>query len=321
MLPERRQPWLELTLHSQADAADAIVEQLERLGAQGVAVEDPDDLRRIVADPNETVFVDPDILEELGEDVLVRAWFYLEGDEEAEAARREAQVRQMLDEVAQFLPVGPAEIASRVVDEAEWAETWKQYYQPLRLSPRILVCPTWIEVEPEEGVECIRLDPGAAFGTGSHETTALCVAGIDDYMAPRSTVLDVGTGSGILSIVAARLGARAVDACDIDPHAVRVAEANIRANGVAEQVQLWVGGAAETERQYDLVVANLLADILIDDAALLAARLAPLGLLLASGLIAERREEVVAAFAAEGLKLHGKLEQNDWQLLIFSHED
>lgn len=313
--------WLEVLIHTSSDAADAIAEQLESLGALGVAVEDPADLIAIARDSS--VFIDPETIAELGSETLVSCWFEPSGDAGSLAdasGRTVAAIRNALRHVAQFLPVGSCRIESREIAAEDWVETWKRHYRAMPVSPRVTVAPTWDEEAeaPGEGL-LIRLDPGMAFGTGSHETTALCIEAIDTRMAPSSRVLDVGTGSGILAIAAAGLGARHVDACDIDPHAVKVARENFVLNGVAERVNSWVGSLESAGGSYDLILANLLADILISEAEGLQQQLAPLGLLVASGLITERRDEVLARFAEVGLVLHDELERNDWVALILAH--
>ncbi|MDI9469300.1 MAG: 50S ribosomal protein L11 methyltransferase [Bacillota bacterium] len=310
--------WLEVVIHTTAEAADAISWQLEDLGALGVAVEDPSDLLFIARDT--TVFVDPEALAELGSETVIRSWFEPAALSAAGDAGREitlARVRERLELVGSYLPVGSCRVEAREIAAEDWVENLKRHYRAMRVSERVTVAPTWDEdvvVGPDELL--IRLDPGMAFGTGSHETTALCVAAIDDGMAPGAQVLDVGTGSGILAIAAAGLGAGRVDACDIDPHALRVAQENFALNGVGAKVESWVGSHEAARGPYDLILANLLADILIAEAAGLAALLAPAGILVASGLITERRDEVLERFAEVGLVLREERERNDWLALI-----
>ncbi|MDI9497114.1 MAG: 50S ribosomal protein L11 methyltransferase [Bacillota bacterium] len=313
--------WLEVLIHTSSEAADAIADQLEGLGALGVAVEDPADLIAIARDTS--VFIDPETLAGLGSETLVRSWFEPAGAAaccDSGKERTVAAIRDMLGHVACFLPVGSCRIETREIAAEDWFETWKRHYRAMEISARVTVAPTWDEEAraPENGL-LIRLDPGMAFGTGSHETTALCIEAIDTRMAPSSRVLDVGTGSGILTIAAAGLGARHVDACDIDPHALKVARENFTLNCVADRVDSWVGSLESARGPYDLILANLLADILIAEAEGLKKQLAPLGLLVASGLITERRDEVLERFAEVGLVLHDELERNDWVALILAH--
>ena len=201
------------------------------------------------------------------------------------------------------------------VNEEDWANSWKQYYKPLKIGERIVICPAWEAYSPAEGELVIRMDPGMAFGTGTHETTRLVIRMLERYTRPDCRMLDVGTGTGILAICASRLGAGICRAYDIDPTAVRVARENIRDAGLdnvtcdpsdlLKQVSLEGG-------KYDLITANIVADIIIRMTPDVGNYLADDGILLASGIIAERCDDVVAAFEAAGFCVVEKLIDNDW---------
>jgi ribosomal protein L11 methyltransferase len=212
----------------------------------------------------------------------------------------------------------------RELAEANWAEAWKAHFTPLAVGRRLWVVPAWVDPAnlalPAEAV-VIRLDPGMAFGTGLHPTTQLCLAALEARVRPGAAVLDVGTGSGILAIGAALLGAGRVVGLDIDPKAVEIAAANAAQSGVA--VELRVGSieaaegvAAPGAHRFDLVVANLLAGTIIELAEALAARVAPGGALIASGILAEQAGAVGAALAAAGLALADTAVQGDWVALV-----
>ncbi len=201
------------------------------------------------------------------------------------------------------------------VNEEDWANSWKQYYKPLKIGERMVICPAWEHYTPAEGELVIRMDPGMAFGTGTHETTRLVIRLLEHYTRPGCRMLDVGTGTGILAICASRLGADTCRAYDIDPTAVRVARENIKDSGLAnvtcdqsdllKQVSLDGG-------PYDLICANIVADIIIRMVPDVGDYLADDGVLLASGIIAERCEDVVRAFEAHGFEIVEKLTDNDW---------
>ncbi len=201
------------------------------------------------------------------------------------------------------------------VNEEDWANSWKQYYKPLKIGEHIVICPAWERYTPAEGELVIRMDPGMAFGTGTHETTRLVIRLLETYTKTGCRMLDVGTGTGILAICAKRLGADICRAYDIDPTAVRVARENIKDSGLAnvtcdqsdllKQVSLDGG-------PYDLICANIVADIIIRMTPDVGRYLKDDGVLLASGIIAERCDDVVRAFEAHGFRIVEKLTDNDW---------
>lgn len=201
------------------------------------------------------------------------------------------------------------------VNEEDWANSWKQYYKPVKIGDRIVICPAWESYTPAEDELVIRMDPGMAFGTGTHETTRLVIRLLESYTRPGCRMLDVGTGTGILAICASRLGADLCRAYDIDPTAVRVARENIKDSGLSnvtcdhsdllKQVSL-EGGA------YDLICANIVADIIIRMTPDVGQYLKDDGVLLASGIIAERCGDVIACFEANGFEIVETLTDNDW---------
>jgi ribosomal protein L11 methyltransferase len=205
----------------------------------------------------------------------------------------------------------------RELAEANWADAWKEHFTPLQIGERFWVIPAWIDpatVPAAAGGLVIQLDPGMAFGTGLHPTTQLCLAALEARVRPGDTVLDVGTGSGILAIGAARLGAARVVGVDIDPRALAIAATNAALNGVALEIR---SGRLEDagEALFDLVVANILAGTIIEMAPALAARVRPGGLLIVSGILAEQAEAVCAGLAAAGLAPVGETASGDWVAL------
>lgn len=201
------------------------------------------------------------------------------------------------------------------VNEEDWANSWKQYYKPIKIGEKIVICPAWEDYTPADGEMVVRMDPGMAFGTGTHETTRLVIRLLERYTKPGCRMLDVGTGTGILAICASRLGAALCRAYDIDPTAVRVARENIAESGLPnitcdpsdllKQVSL-DGGA------YDLICANIVADIIIRMTPDVGRYLKDDGILLASGIIDERCDDVVAALEAHGFKVVERLQDNGW---------
>ena len=206
------------------------------------------------------------------------------------------------------------------MNEADWTETWKKYYKPLKLSPHVTVVPAWDEEYfPEKDEKIIRMDPGMAFGSGTHETTRLCAMLLEKHMEKGAYVLDVGTGSGILAIAASKLGADRVRCYDIDPVAVRVAGENIVSNGCCN-VECGVSDLLKNvsleEGQFDFVTANIVADILIRMAGDIGAYIREGGLLAVSGVIDRQAKQVLCAMEEHGFVLADELEENDWHAML-----
>ena len=201
------------------------------------------------------------------------------------------------------------------VNEEDWANSWKQYYKPIKIGEKIVICPAWESYKPAEGELVIRMDPGMAFGTGTHETTRLVIRLLEKYTTTGCHMLDVGTGTGILAICASRLGAKTCRAYDIDPTAVRVARENIKDSGLqnvsCDQSDLLKQVSLE-EGKYDLVCANIVADIIIRMTPDVGDYMKDDAVLLASGIIEERCDDVVSAFEAHGFKVVECLTDNGW---------
>lgn len=235
-------------------------------------------------------------------------------------------VRRALGHLQAFeiRPIG--ELQTRVVHEEDWAEAWKEHFPVLRVGHRLVIRPTWREHQAAPTDVVLSLDPGMAFGTGLHPTTRLCLAGIEQWadsaLLSDARVLDVGTGSGILAIAAALMGASYVLGVDIDPVAVETTKANAAANDMADFIEARTGSLplAEPER-FHLVVANLISGLLIDLASELAATLRPGGRLLAGGIYKDREAEVQSAFESAGLRVVGRLAEEDWVALEMEPAD
>ncbi len=202
------------------------------------------------------------------------------------------------------------------VDDEDWAEAWKKYFKPFSVG-RIVVKPTWEEYEPAEGELIVELDPGMAFGTGSHPTTQLCLTVLQKLIKGGETVLDVGTGSGILAIAAAQLGASKVVGLDNDPIAVKIAQENVAALSLGSTITIIQSASPnEVDTTADVVVANILAGVIVDMADALLAKMKPGGLLLTSGIIEDRAGEVDAALRQIGLEHLETLHSGEWVAMI-----
>jgi ribosomal protein L11 methyltransferase len=242
-------------------------------------------------------------------------------------------IEVMLALIGQALPHGLPEPRLQFVGKSDWAESWKEHFYVVRVGRHFVVKPSWREYSPTTGDIVIEIDPGLAFGSGLHPTTQLCLKILESMPLQGRTLFDVGTGSGILSIAAAKLGAKSVRAVDVDEIAVRVAGKNFARNGLyplpdpgsiagkGAQVETAVGSAAETGgRRWQIIVANILAHILIELIPDLAVALAPGGHLILSGLIAEQEAAVITAATAHNLRLIDRRTEEDWVALVVTQE-
>ena len=293
--------WLELTLEVDVEAVEAVSEIFGRLG-RGAAVRPT----RLIRDPADELSAreDPTAPYEITAHLP---------DDAAAPAAVEATERALWHLQAFGLrPVG--ELRVRPVDETDWAESWKAGYVPQRIG-RVVVVPSWLDEPIGPGEVELRLDPGMAFGTGLHPTTRGCLTLLQQVSPMPPAVLDVGSGSGILALAALRLGAVQAVCWDTDPVAIEATLANAAANGLAGQVTAHPGTLPAEPMdgvRYELVLANLVAAVLIELAAPLAAHVAPGGTLLASGIIDGRADEVLAALTAAGFIVEERLGDGDW---------
>ena len=298
--------YTEVTVSTATRGAEIVSDILMRLGAAGTQILDRADL----PDPSKPTanweLMDQSVIDAMPEDVQVKAWF----DEES-LNRIIGSLREQLS-FLQGQDLGTLEISLQGVKEEDWAENWKQYYKPFRLGKHMVVKPTWEPWDAQADDLVIEIDPGMAFGTGTHETTAMCVGLIEKYYQGGS-LLDVGTGSGILAIAAARLGAKDIVAVDIDPDAVRVARENVAHNGLTDAIDVRRGDLLQgLNRAFDFAVANILAPVICLLAAPLKAHLTPGGRFLCSGVIAEAEAEVTQALLDAGYVIDEIQHKGDW---------
>lgn len=297
------QHWIELAIETDSELAEAISEAIYPYVEGGVALEQINFNNRIADRWEEETATGP---------IVVRA--YLPRDETLE--ERRAGVERALSCLNLIRPV--PQPAWRDVAQADWAEAWKTAFKPVRLGQSILICPSWIEAESQPGDIVLTLDPGMAFGTGLHPTTQLCAAAIEERVQPGMRVLDVGTGSGILSILAAKLGAASVLGVDIDEEAVRAARDNVTRNDVSERVTIALGSWKQAQGDYDIVIANILAGVI---RRLLQEGLGKTGrTFIFSGILDTQAEEVKAGARAAGLQIMDQKQRADWICLVCERE-
>lgn len=296
LVSESAQNWVEVSVAVDAEAAEAVSALFEQYGEGGAVIEETPQ-------------------REAGPGVVrcVAKAFLPAGD----AARLE-KLRQALWHLGQLRPLAEPQV--RELGPKDWAEAWKSGYQVLRIGRRLRIVPSWIPYAPGPDEVVVTLDPGMAFGTGLHPSTQLCLLALEELVVPGMRILDVGTGSGILAIAAARLGAAEVLGVDIEQVAVRTARENVVLNGVAEVVHVLPGSIDGEDRgSYDLVLANILAEVVARLAPHLERHTAPDGWLVASGIIESRMPAVERAFDVAGLVIDRRWQSEDWVALGARH--
>ncbi|MCM1308200.1 MAG: 50S ribosomal protein L11 methyltransferase [Butyrivibrio sp.] len=318
--------WKKYTVTTTTEAEDLVSDMLTELGAGGVQIEDNTQLSE-----RDTKAMFVDILPELSpDDGIGRVSFFLESDAEGvhypEGIADEEDLRQRilagLEELKTFVDVGSCEITTDETEDKDWINNWKQYFKPFAVG-NIVIKPTWEEIpEALKGGTVVDIDPGIAFGTGSHETTQLVIKQMLKYVKPGTGLLDVGTGSGILSVVALKLGAASVMATDLDPNAIIAARENMEANKIPDSMYEVIEGNIIDDEQvreyvgfekYDVVTANILADIIIPLLDVIAAHMKLGAVIITSGIIDMKEEAVKAAFEAnKSLEITETTYQGEW---------
>lgn len=302
--------WSEITLKVASKDLEIASAIATAVSPGGLYIEDYSDIEQLLADSGYYDYVDRSLLEKDAEYSVIR--IYLPADILPGETAAFLEERLRTESVGYKLSVGK-------VKETDWAENWKQYYHTQKIGERLVIRPSWEEYIPKAGEAVVILDPGMSFGTGEHETTRLCLELLERAMKGGEKVLDVGTGSGILSIAAVKLGASSVTAVDIDPNAVRIAAENAAGNGIDGQKMGTLFGninddefSKEIGGGYDLLLANIVADVIIPAVGRFFEKLWEGGRLIASGIIEPRVEEVEQALMRAGFVLEETVRMNDW---------
>ena len=307
--------WMEAVVHTTTMGADLVSDVLMNAGAVGTAIEDRYDVTSSKKEDGMWDMIDEDVLRHMSEDVLVKAYFR----EDQSAQETLLLVQEKLREIGRMdlgFDLGSLAVERTSVHEQDWAENWKKYYKPFRAGERLVIKPSWEPYEAQDGDLVLELDPGMAFGTGTHETTFMCMEQLERYVKPGCRAIDVGCGSGILALAAAKLGATDVLAIDLDELAVKVAAENTKKNGLSSVVRVKHGDLLEnSEEQADVIVANIIADVICFLCGPAKKHLLPGGVFICSGIIREREDDVQRALAQAGYTVCNRLAKGEWVCL------
>ena len=305
--------WIEVRVITKSEALEPISGIFYSLDCKGVAIEDPEDILGREQGPLTWDFADINVLEHKGKVAVVKAYFAEEDNIEDVLE----YVNERLTELKEMgLDLGEAKVEHEKMHEEDWANTWKQYYKPTKVGEKIVVKPIWEEYEAKDGELVVDLDPGMAFGTGTHETTRMCIQSLEKYVKEDSTVFDVGCGSGILAIAAAKLGAKLAVGVDLDPVAVESSIENVGYNKL-KNIEILHGNLVEViDGKADIVVANILAEIiciLTDD---VKRGLKDGGVFITSGIIHDRVDMVCEKLEATGFEVMEKNRDGEWNCIV-----
>lgn len=304
--------YLEVTVRTTEEIYETIANLIWELGAGGVVIEDPRVIQRHIENSDWDAWEFPEELLEQ-EDIIVKGYFPVDAD----LVKTMASFQENVEKIKGHFAGGKIEVTETEVAAENWATSWKAFYKTERIGERVVIKPSWEEYNsrPEEVV--VELDPGMAFGTGNHPTTAMCIRALESTVFPGCLVLDVGTGSGVLAVTAAKLGAGQITAVDYDPVSIDAARENIRLNGVADRVNVIQSDLLTgIENKADVVVANIIAKVIIRLIPQAADLTKPNGWFISSGIIQDRLTDVLEALKQSPFRVEKIIEEGEWAAVI-----
>ena len=308
--------WCEISIQTSHEAVELIAEIFRDLGASGVVIEDPELVNDYITS-GKWDYTDIPIAKET-EVVVEKAYLPVNGELEGRIQTLRQEIKAL---ESRGVNTAPAVLTTAELQDEDWSDTWKQYFHTEKPGERVVIKPTWEEYEPKDDEVIIELDPGAAFGTGTHATTSMCIRQLEKLVKPGMTVFDVGTGSGILSIISAKLGAKNIQAVDYDDSVLKIVEENLEQNNVQDIISVAQSDLMQNVHgKAELVIANIIADIIIRLFDQLDEHLEQGGTLLTSGIIEDRIEDVLAAAEAHGYGVVERLENKGWACITFKRK-
>lgn len=308
--------WCEISIQTSHEAVELIAEIFRDLGASGVVIEDPELVNDYITS-GKWDYTDIPIAKET-EVVVEKAYLPVNGELEGRIQTLQQEIKAL---ESRGVNTAPAVLTTAELQDEDWSDTWKQYFHTEKPGERVVIKPTWEEYEPKDDEVVIELDPGAAFGTGTHATTSMCIRQLEKLVKPGMTVFDVGTGSGILSIISAKLGAKNIQAVDYDDSVLKIVEENLEQNNVQDIISVAQSDLMQNVHgKAELVIANIIADIIIRLFDQLDEHLEQGGTLLTSGIIEDRIEDVLAAAEKHGYGVIERLENKGWACITFKRK-
>lgn len=306
--------WFEFSIHTTNEAIEPISNILHEAGASGVVIEDPSELTKTHEDQFGEIYqLDPQDYPDEG--VIIKAYLL----ENSTLEQTIINIKEAINQLVLYqIDIGKNKVIISEVDEEDWSTAWKKYYHPVKISEKITIVPTWEDYTPTHEDELIiELDPGMAFGTGTHPTTVMCIQALEQFVNEGDHVIDVGTGSGVLSIAAAKLGARSVSAYDLDEVAVTSARQNITLNNVQQTVSITKNNLLDgVHEQADVIVANILAEVVIRLVDQAMQNVKQNGYFITSGIIHQKKQQVIDALEATHFQVIDEIVMGDWIALI-----
>ncbi len=302
--------WLEIEIRTTAEAKEAVTNILYEADVQGIVIEDPNDILNQDSDKNDWDYIDMSFVENYYEGVLIKGYFEKDEfiDDKIQTIKEKVHMLPTYD-----LNIGSGEIFTSEVEDKDWNSEWKKYFKPVKIGNSIIIKPTWEEYSDKKDDIIINIDPGLAFGTGTHETTSMCIEEIEKHIKNSDIVLDIGTGTGILAIAAAKLGAQNVIGIDVDENCVRTAKENVKHNQENAKVKIIKGNLLDSiSEEADVVIANIIADIIIDITNYIGNYLKKDGIFISSGILVDKLEEVENSLLNNEFDILHTAQKGEW---------
>lgn len=307
--------WIEIEVTTSNTAAEAVSEKLMSIGAKGTEVIDSLAFRQALSQNVYVDYVEDGFLESYGTDVIVKAYF----SDDRDLNTLMEQLNVFINEIASYMDIGKGHIKHSIRDDSEWKDAWKQYFKPFNLTENIVIKPSWEDYTPKGKEIIIQMDPGMAFGTGTHETTQMCAILGEKHIKDADKVLDLGCGTAVLAILSANLGVSSVLAADIDDTAVKVARQNVDNNKQTDIIEVKKAILSQIPSQsFDLVFINIITDVILDISDTIGKYVKRGSRIILSGIIKERKLEVQKAYTELGFSLIEEMSMGEWEAMVFS---